>query len=230
MVKMKKPHKARKIWIAAAVVVLLLILVPLAVSGYVTLRAKDRILDADTACAQSFDCILVLGAGVWGEGENAYPSHMLEDRLKTALGRYQNGAAPKLLMSGDHGRSSYDEVNVMKSYAADRGVSPEDIFMDHAGFSAYESMYRARDVFQVKRVLIVTQEFHLYRAVYVARALGLDAYGVSASLRPYAGQRRNDLRETFARVKDFFTSIFQPKPKYLGDAIPIWSDGNLTNG
>ncbi len=229
MTQAKKTHKFRKIWIAAVIVVLIVILLSLAVNGYVTLCAKERILDADTACAQEFDCILVLGAGVWGEGENAYPSHMLEDRLKTALELYRNGAAPKLLMSGDHGRKNYDEVNVMKAYAVDNGVPSEDVFMDHAGFSTYESMYRARDVFQAKRLLIVTQEYHLYRAVYVARALGLDAYGVSASLRPYVGQQRYNMREMFARIKDFFTAIFQPKPKYLGDAIPVWGDGNLTN-
>lgn len=194
------------------------------ISGYVKSSVKEYILDpSDTG--EGYDCILVLGCGVYG----TTPSHMLEDRLLRGVELYKNGVSDKLLMSGDHGRTSYDEVNVMKSFATENGVPSEDVFMDHAGFSTYESMYRARDVFKAEKILIVTQEYHLYRAVYDARALGLDAYGTVSMPRTYQGQLYRDIREVLARDKDFFYAIFKPEPKYLGEAIPVQGDGNLTN-
>lgn len=107
---------------------------------------------------------------------------MLEDRLKQGIKLYELGASDRLLMSGDHGRKEYDEVNVMKKFAIDAGVPSEHIFMDHAGFSTYESLYRARDIFQADRIIIVTQKYHLYRAMYIAEKLGLEAYGVASDL------------------------------------------------
>lgn len=102
--------------------------------------------------------------------------------------------------------------------------------MDHAGFSTYESLYRARDVFGAKNVIIITQEYHLYRALYIAKSLGLDAVGVSADLRTYYGQSLRETREIAARVKDFFYTVFQPLPTYLGDPVSLDGDGNVTNG
>jgi vancomycin permeability regulator SanA len=119
----------------------------------------------------------------------------------------------------------------MKAYAEKAGVPSENIFEDHAGFSTYESMYRAKEIFKAKKILIVTQEYHLYRAVYDARALGLDAYGVVAEpSMHYGGQTYRDIREVLARNKDFIFSIFKPKPTYLGEAIPISGNGNATQG
>jgi len=132
-------------------------------------------------------------------------------------------------MSGDHGKEDYDEVNVMKNFAMQNGISSEDIFMDHAGFSTYESIYRAKEVFDVKKIVIVTQEYHLYRALYIANKLGLEAYGVSSDQRKHTGAVYRELREVLARNKDFVKSIFKPKPTYLGEKIPISGDGNLTN-
>ena len=123
----------------------------------------------------------------------------------------------------------YNEVAAMKRYAMDAGVASENVFMDHAGFSTYESLYRARDVFCAKKIIIVSQEYHLYRALYVAQKLGLDAYGVHADYRGYTGQQARDIREVLARVKDFGSSILQPEPAYLGETIQVWGDGNLTN-
>ncbi|MBQ4610107.1 MAG: YdcF family protein [Clostridia bacterium] len=222
----KKTPAKKKILIFIAAVLLAAMLLPFAVSGYVKLSAEDMIVNGDNLIAGEYDCILVLGAGVWSGGR---PSHMLADRLDVAIDAYDAGAAPKLLMSGDHGRKEYDEVNVMKEYAMAAGVPSEDVFMDHAGFSTYESIYRARDVFMAKRVLVVTQEYHLYRALYVARALGLEAEGISADLRPYRGQLRYDLREMLARCKDFAMCIFKPLPTYLGEAIPVSGSGDMTN-
>lgn len=142
---------------------------------------------------------------------------------------YERGGAKKILMSGDHGQEDYDEVNAMKKYAVEKGVAADDVFMDHAGFSTYETMYRARDVFQAKKVVIVTQKYHLYRAVYIARALGLEAYGIASDPRPYSSVVYNNAREFLARVKDFFTAIGKPEPTFLGEAIPINGSGAQTD-
>ncbi|MBR3780979.1 MAG: YdcF family protein [Clostridia bacterium] len=196
----------------------------LGINFYVVKSSEKYILDMDKA-GEGYDCVLVLGCGVWGER----PSHMLEDRLLVGIELCKNGASEKLLMSGDHGRDEYDEVNVMKKFATDRGLDSADVFMDHAGFSTYESMYRARDIFKAKKVLIVTQEYHLYRAIFVARRLGLEAYGVTSDLRDYGGQIFRDIREILARNKDLVYTIFQPEPTYLGEAIPVWGNGDATN-
>ena len=197
------------------------------INGVVVNSAEDRILTPQEAAElEGVDCILVLGCLV---KDNGVPSDMLHDRLRRGVELYDLGASGKLLMSGDHGRDGYDEVDAMKRYAVDAGVESADVFMDHAGFSTYESLYRARDVFCAKKVIIVTQEYHLYRALYIAEKLGLEAYGVSADYRSYTGQRSRDIREVLARIKDFGTSIFQPEPAYLGETIPVWGDGNLTN-
>lgn len=226
---MKTKTKKLWLWIAVAVIGIGLLGAALVfgINLYVTQSAGNYILSAEQAAElEDVDCILVLGCGVRDDGS---PSAMLNDRLRRSVELYQSGAAPKLLMSGDHGRVGYDEVDAMKTYAVDAEIPAEDVFMDHAGFSTYESMYRARDIFQAKKVIIVTQQYHLYRAVYIARSLGIDAYGVSSDYRSYVGAVAREVREVLARCKDAVTCIFQPEPTYLGDAIPIWGDGNLTN-
>ena len=197
------------------------------INAHVVNSTSDRILTPEDATAlEDVDCIIVLGCKVNSDGD---PSAMLHDRLRRGAELFQSKAAPKLLMSGDHGTMTYNEVQSMKQFAIDEGIESSDVFMDHAGFSTYESIYRAQDIFQAKKVIIVTQEYHLYRALYIAEALGLEAYGVSSDYRNYSGQSARDIREILARNKDFITSIFKPEPTYRGDAIPIWGDGNLTN-
>ena len=154
---------------------------------------------------------------------------MLEDRLLEGIKLYQNGVSDKIIMSGDHGRKEYDEVNIMKEYAIEKGIPSENIFMDHAGFSTYESIYRAKDIFQAKKVVIVTQKYHLYRALYIANKLGLEAYGVGADPRQYVGAFNREVREILARDKDFIKCIFKPEPTYLGDIIPVSGNGDVTN-
>ncbi|NBJ67725.1 SanA/YdcF family protein [Adlercreutzia caecimuris] len=199
-----------------------------AIDAHVRSSAESRIVTADeTARLDGIDCIVVLGCGVRPDGQ---PSDMLADRIAQGVALYEKGASPKLLMSGDHSRSDYDEVNTMRNVAVEAGVPADDVFMDHAGFSTYESMYRARDVFGAKRIVIVSQRYHLYRALYVAERLGLDAYGVSADLRPYAGQETREVREILARVKDFLTAIVQPPPTYLGDPISLSGSASVTEG
>ena len=175
--------------------------------------------------SEPYDCILVLGAGVKEDS----PSDMLRDRLDTAIELYKKGIAPKLLMSGDHGSADYDEVNVMKNYAIEQGVPSEDIFMDHAGFSTYESMYRAREIFGAGRVVVVSQKYHLYRALYIGRSFGMDVCGVNADLRDYKHEFYREAREFAARFKDFFYCIFKPEPSYLGEPIALTGSGDVTN-
>ena len=197
------------------------------INAYVVYGTDACILSPeDAAILEDVDCILVLGCQV---RNNGVPSHMLEDRLRRGVELYESGAAPKLLMSGDHGQAEYNEVVAMKQYALDAGIQSEDVFMDHAGFSTYESMYRAREIFQADKIIIVTQEYHLYRALHIARSLGIEAYGVSADYRIYSGQGSRDVREVLARVKDFGTSLFKPDPTYLGESIPITGSGDMTN-
>ncbi|MDR3344171.1 MAG: YdcF family protein [Oscillospiraceae bacterium] len=181
--------------------------------------AKPHILTVDEAVKNGvYDCILVLGAQIYSPSTL---SPMLEDRVKYGIECLQKGAAPVLLLSGDHGYDDHDEVNAIKGYCVEQGVSPDVIFLDHAGFSTYESMYRARDIFKAKRVLIVTQKFHLSWAVYIARSLGLDADGVASDPRLYGYVVYNNVREFLARVKDFGYSKLQPPPTFLGDEIPL---------
>ena len=199
----------------------------LGINAIVKGTVKDQILTSEEAARLTdVDCILILGCGVHSDGR---PSDMLHDRLQRGVELYELGAAPKMLMTGDHGREGYDEVDTMKRFAVDAGIDSEDVFMDHAGFSTYESMYRAKEIFQAQKIIIVTQEYHLYRAIYIAESLGMEAYGVSSDYRAYSGQFRMDVREILARVKDFGSCVIRPKPTFLGEAIPIWGDGNLTN-
>ena len=198
-----------------------------AVNAVVIFKSKPYIIDSEQASKADADCILVLGALVW---KNGSLSLMLEDRVLEGIAMYEDGVSDRILMSGDHGREDYDEVNRIKQYAIDKGVPADDIFMDHAGFSTYESMYRAKEIFKAKKIIIVTQGYHLYRAVYVARTLGLDAYGVASDPREYPNMAYNQAREFLARIKDFAQVILHPKPTYLGDVIPISGSGSLTNG
>lgn len=199
----------------------------LLINSHVKAAGKDHILSVEQAAElEDVDCIIVLGCQVRDDGSL---SHMLRDRLICGMEVYKAGAAPKLLMSGDHGRVDYNEVGAMKRYATQNGVPSEDVFMDHAGFSTYESVYRAKEIFEAEKVIIVTQKYHLYRALYIAKQFGVDAYGVSADLNTYVGQTMRDFREVLARCKDFAMCIFKPEPAYLGDASPVSGNGDVTN-
>lgn len=218
----------KRIGLGVLVLAVLGITAIFAIDAHVRFSTAPRIVSADEAASLGdVDCVLVLGCGVHPDGR---PSDMLADRISQGVALYESGTSPKLLMSGDHGRADYDEVNAMRETAVQAGLPADDVFMDHAGFSTYESMYRARDVFGAKRIVIVSQEYHLYRALYVAKRLGLDAYGVSADLRPYVGQEARELREVLARSKDFFTAIVQPLPSFLGDPISLSGSAAATEG
>lgn len=175
------------------------------------------------------DAVIVPGARVYADGR---VSVMLADRLDAALALYRDGTVPRILVSGDHGTPTYDEVNAMARYLEARGVPPEHIFLDHAGFTTYDTLYRARAVFGVGRAIVVTQRFHLSRALFVASALGLPAEGMVADRAPYTARSlvRSNLREVGARVKAFAEVILHRRPRFLGPVLPIEGDGRVTRG
>lgn len=189
-------------------------------------KASEVIVPADDAADHDADAILVLGALVNPDGS---PSWILQDRLDNAIELYKAGAAPKLIMSGDHGTAEYDEVKAMKQYAIDNGVPSEDIFCDHAGFSTYESMHRAKNVFGADSLIVSTQTYHLYRALYDALGLGIDAVGVSSDRRTFDQQLLWDLREIPARSKDLVKTAIQAPPTFGGDPIDLNQSGDVTN-
>ena len=208
MKKEQKKSLPRFLWLAAVIIIGFCTLV-LAVLSLINILVKQRtdgqIVSDEEAAALGADCILVLGAGVREDGSL---SPMLADRIRTAVSLYQSGVRSRILMSGDHGSESYDEVTPMKEAAVAAGVPSEAVFLDPAGFSTYDSVYRAKEVFGAEKIVIVTQEYHLYRALYIADALDLEAVGVAAPPKNDLGQLYRDLREWAARAKDFFKVMF----------------------
>ena len=208
-------------------IVLLIGIAAVSLSVYMVKATEKNIFTADTfKNDEKADCILILGAGV----KDDKPKPMLRDRLLTGIELYKSGAAEKIIMSGDHGRADYDEVNVMRAFALEQGVRAEDIFLDHAGFSTYDSVYRAKNIFGAENIIIVSQKYHLYRALYISEKLDVKAAGVAADLNPYGGQLKRDIREIIARDKDFFKCIIKPEAQIMGDKIPLDGDGSITLG
>ena len=189
---------------------------------------NSSISKEDAAVFSEMDpqCILVLGCSVWANNE---PSPMLRDRLDTAIALYRSGAAPKLLLSGDNSIAEYSEPDCMYKYVLSHGVPDEDIFLDFAGFSTYDSVYRATAVFCADRMIVVTQKYHLFRSLMIAEALGIDAKGVSADQVKYSGRHFREIREVLARDKDLVKSILKPEPTFLGEEIPVNGDGRVTH-
>ncbi len=170
--------------------------------------------------APEAEVVLIPGAAVFSGG---VLSPIFRDRIDAALSLYKAQKVKKILVSGDNSTVTHNEVNPVRLYLLSQGVPDQDIFLDHAGFDTYSSMYRARDIFGVTSMLITTQSFHLPRAVFIARSLGVDAYGVRADVGTVLF--RNYLREILANEKAVFNLMFHTKPKYLGEKIPITGDG-----
>lgn len=230
---------ALRIGIAAAIVVLLAAAAGLILNFTVKSSVKDKIIytftEEETPGAEVIEelkaleaeCILVLGAGIT---DKETPSPMLKDRLDAGIALYNEGVAPKLLLSGDNGQLEHNEIHVMLKYAKDAGVPEEDIFCDHAGFSTYDSMHRASSIFGVEKAVVVTQKYHQYRALYVGEKLGLDVWGVASDQEKYAGQSYRELREILARIKDFGKAAAKSDPVLGGEVIPISGSGVISHG
>ena len=172
------------------------------------------------------EAIVVYGAGIYEDK----PSPFLQERLDTAIELYKKGVAPKIIMSGDH-TGEHNEPKVMKNYAISQGVSSEDIFMDHHGYNSYATTIRAKEVFQVKRAVFVTHEYHLYRTLYIANSIGIDAVGVPCDSHKHPNTTTPlwQLREIFGRSKDYLLSKIQPALHIKNQPIDIESNGDITN-
>jgi SanA protein len=169
---------------------------------------------------------IVLGASVRPDKSL---SPILQDRVDSALELYEQGVIKRFLLSGDHGNKNYDEVNAMKNYLNKKGVPDRDIFLDHAGFDTYNSMIRARDVFMVRDAIVITQEFHLPRAVYLGNKLGLDVQGYVADKRTYARNDNYKRREWLANIKAWIELNIEQQPTFSGRQIPINGDSRLSH-
>ena len=202
--------KMKKIFKYILIVLIVIILVPVIINFYVILSTKNRIISGDSELLTDIDYIVVLGAGI----RRGKPSPMLEDRLKTGILLYNNDISNKILITGDHMNDDYDEVTVMKNYLLEHGIPEEDIITDNYGISTYDSIYRVKNVYKSNKVVIVSQRYHLYRALFLSDNLDLESYGVEANLRYYYGQWYREIREILARNKDFIKGIIKPKAVY----------------
>lgn len=206
-------------------VALLCALVVVATNVWIIATTKGLIVSTEEAVSHDADCIIVLGAAVTPE---EVPSGILEDRLDEAIALYFAGAAPKIIMSGNQ-ELGYDEPSVMKEYAISQGVPSEDVFCDYAGYTTYETMYRARYVFGAERPIVVTQTYHLYRALYSANGLGMDAVGAASDFHEYDGQNYYDVREIGARTKDFFQVLMKAPATELDAPTSVDGDGDVSD-
>ncbi|HVS79987.1 MAG TPA: ElyC/SanA/YdcF family protein [Candidatus Paceibacterota bacterium] len=179
-----------------------------------------KYIAASTENLPQVQAAIIPGAAVTQKGT---PGAVLEDRIAMALSLYKQGKVSKILVSGSNGTLDYNEVDPVRKVLMSNQIPQEDIFLDHAGFDTYSTMYRAKAVFQVDSAIIVTQDFHLPRALYLARSMGIEAYGIPADRGTYTA--RNYFRELFSRPKAFFDVLIHRVPKYLGDPIPITGSG-----
>ena len=193
--------------ICVAVAISMALIAVFSISGSIVKTTEDNIISVEEAAAlEDVDCIIILGAGLRSDGS---PSDMLTDRLLTGIDLIENGSEARLLLSGDNSGEHYNEVGAMLTFVSDRGIAEERILLDNEGFSTFESVCRAAREYGAEKVIIVTQSYHLHRALYIARQFRLEAYGVSADVRSYRGQLYRDMREHLARVKDFYKCLVE---------------------
>lgn len=183
----------------------------LALSHFVRVRYQDRIVPLSSA--PQAPVVLVFGAGLAPGG---VPSPVLAQRLDTAIALWKAGKAQAVLVSGDNSDRFHDETRAMRRYMLDRGLPEQAVLGDDSGLSTYDSCVRAFTVFQVRRALLVTQGFHLPRALYIANSVGMDAWGVAADEgRP--STRRYMMREMFSRVLALAMVLLDLEPAYPGN-------------
>ena len=200
MKKFGVKNKAIDILIKLAAVLLSLVMLVgigvLIINAAMVDATDEMVLEISELEGEGVDCVLILGAGLKADGT---PNHMLEDRLKVGIEAAKKLGVKYILMSGDDSGEYYNEPAAMKKYAMEQGVPEDMILLDGKGFSTFESITRAGDVYGFDNVVIITQEYHLYRALHIA-----DRCDIEADLRPYRKQIVYDVRELLARVKDFF--------------------------
>jgi SanA protein len=217
---MVKYHNYFK-YILFSLMVIFVLAVAVFVMSYTIINiSSSRYIFSDVEKLSHAQVAVIPGAAILLSGGL---SPVLRDRADMAIAIYQKDIVKKILVTGDNSSLSYNEVNPVKNYLLKNGILEQDIFLDHAGFDTYSSMYRARDVFLVESMIVVSQAFHLPRAVYIARHLGITAYGIVADRGHYLFY--NNIREMFADVKAIGNLLFDRQPKYLGKQIPITGNG-----
>ena len=216
---MKKKIKILFLLIGLSIIFLMFLIFS---NSFIKAFTKDNI---DSQINEKMDAILVLGCAVWG----TEPSPMLKDRLDRAIELYNEGYAEKIIMSGDKTGDDHSEVNTMKKYAIDHGVDSTHIYLDYYGLSTYDSIYRAKHVFNVNNLIVVTQPYHLYRAVAIGLWQEMNIYGVSSEGNDYSGQFKRDVREFLARPKDMIKCLIMPEATYVEGTINLEESGDYTN-
>ena len=200
----------KKILLVLSVILLTIFVYAMGINYYVKCTVMDRIKDIDEI--KDVDTIIVLGAKVHNDGRL---SLMLKDRLDKTIEVYNKLDIKKVIVSGDSEHKDYDETTKMKEYLINNRIPEEDIVVDVYGLSTYDSIYRLKNVYNIDKVVIITQNYHLYRSLHIANSLGIEAYGMPSSGEDYFGQTAREIREILARNKDFLTSLFNVKSKYL---------------
>ena len=220
--------KLKKLFVFVFIILIIITIATVIINIHIVSSTRKYIYDNLDSVPERYTAI-VLGAGV----RNGHPTPIFQERLQTGEELISKGKAHKMLITGDHGQKKYDEVNTALQFIKNNHSDTDFIFLDHAGFSTYESMYRARDVFQVKDAIVITQDFHIHRSVYIARQLGIDAVGcrtINIYQYPKMSLIKWNIRELLARVKTFFLIKTNAKPTYLGEPIPITGSGIETQG
>lgn len=214
---------------AALAVLVALAIVVIAANAITVLSTRGQVHTvaqlSDELADNPADAVVVLGASVYADGR---PSDILADRLEVAVDLYKAGAARAIICSGDNRSSHYDESDAMKAYCVSLGVPSQDVYVDHGGITTYDSMYRARYVFGAERIIVATQAYHLYRAMFAADALGMEAWGVPTDKGAYHNQMQYSLREVVARTKDFFAALLQLPVDTGDETVSLSESGDLT--
>lgn len=212
------------IFLLSTLLALLLLLI-IAIGNFVVWQKTKSQIFTTESLTETYQVGIILGAKVYSDGTL---SGMTQDRCDRAIELYKNKKVEKLLISGDHGQKTYDEVNTMKDYLLEKEIPAKDIFLDHAGFDTYDSIYRAKEIFQAKSAVIITQEFHLQRGLFIAQKLDLPAVGVAADIQDYGHMERVIIREKLAIMKAWMNVIFGAQPKFLGESIPLTGDSKAS--
>lgn len=192
------------------------VIVIVSVNLYVKSSTDDLIYSTTTPLPKN-EVGIIFGAGINGD----QPSKYLKDRLDAGILLYQTHKIEKILLSGDNGRDEYDELTVMKNYCYKHGVDTTKIYVDYAGFDTYSTMYRAKHIFKVKSATLVSQKYHLNRAIYIGVKLGIKSVGFSANKGEYLGYKYVTFREYGSIFKAFFDLMRNREPRFLGNPIDI---------
>lgn len=215
---------AKRLFIFGFISIVLIVIIAWRINAHIVKSTQTHIVE-NVAQAEPAYTAIVLGSLVFNENK---VSGTVRHRCDKAIELYQAGKVKRLLVSGDHGTKAYDEVNAMKNYLVKMGVPEKDIFMDHAGFNTYDTMVRAKKVFQVDDAIVVSQDFHLARSLYIAQHAGLNAQAIAAKDSQHLNLKWITNREILARVKSYLEVVINRDPKFLGEVIPITGNSSAS--